>query len=215
MNEDGMDPVIFSLARKKAAKGMQKELKDLQQYANLLSPPSNRKWVTEELVAISESREVASDLITDTVLDQVFGEKAFEKHGKGLLSLHFTDQYPSGSHRKMLVFKFSLPSASRMADMTRLVAIVPYYIDLVGRYKLSTQARTKAETARAKVAQEVYKELQNARQEAIHRKKEERRKMLEETEAKLSAEAIRKKEEKDRLRQLKKSMPKMKMTRAH
>ncbi|KAH9307670.1 hypothetical protein KI387_035581, partial [Taxus chinensis] len=139
MNEDGMDQVIFALARKKAAKNMHKESKDLQHYANLVTPPSNRKWVTEELVAISESREVASDLITDTVLDQVFGEKAFEKYGKGFVSLHITDQNPSGSHRKTLTFKFTLPAASKMADMTRLIAIVPYYIDLVGRYKLSTQ----------------------------------------------------------------------------
>eukprot|EP01018_Ginkgo_biloba_P017964 Gb_01275 [translate_table: standard] len=108
----------------------------------------------------------------------------------------------------MLVFKFALSSANRMANMTHLFVIVPYYIDLVGRYKLSTHGRTKVETARVKVAHEVYKELHNARQEAIQRKKEERRKMLEEIEAKLSVKAIQKKEEKDCLRQLKKSMPK-------
>lgn len=39
--------------------------------------------------------------------------------------------------------------------------------------------------------------------------------MLEEAEAKLSAEAIRKKEEKERARQMKKAMPKVKMTRGH
>lgn len=37
---------------------------------------------------------------------------------------------------------------------------------------------------------------------------------MEETEAKLSAESIRKKEAKERARQMKKAMPKMKMTRA-
>jgi hypothetical protein len=215
MNEDGMDAVVFALARKKAAKGMHKDTRDLQQYASLLTPPSNRKWLSEELVAIAESREVALDLVTDTVLDQVFGEKSFGKYGKGLISLHFTDQYPSGSHRKMLRFKFALPSASNMADMTRLIAIVPYYIDLVGRYKLSTQARAKADSARTKVNQELFKEQQIARQESIQRRKEERRKTLEETDTKLSAEAIRRKEEKDRQRQLKKSMPKIKMTRVH
>lgn len=39
----------------------------------------------------------------------------------------------------MLLFKFALPNADNMADMTRLVALVPYYIDLIGRYKLSSQ----------------------------------------------------------------------------
>lgn len=77
------------------------------------------------------------------------------------------------------------------------------------------QARSKTEGARAKMAQEIYKELQNARQEALQKKKADQRKKMEEAEAKLSAEALRKKEAKERARQMKKGMPKVKMTRAH
>lgn len=55
--------------------------------------------------------------------------------------MHFSDQHPSG-HRKMLLFKFVLPDANNMADMTRLVALIPYYIDVVGRHKLSPQVRS-------------------------------------------------------------------------
>ncbi|XP_076952793.1 uncharacterized protein At5g49945-like [Bidens hawaiensis] len=213
MNDDAMDHVVFALAKKKAAKVMQKEVRDLQRFASLMtSVPSGRKWVADELAVITESKEVAGDLINETVLDQVFGEKAYEKYGKWFISMHFSDQHQS-THRKMLVFKFALPDANHIADMTRLVALVPYYIDLIGRYKLSSQARSKTEAARSKVAQEVYKELQNARQEALQRKKAERRKMMEEAESKLNAEALRKKEAKERARQLKKSMPKMKMSR--
>lgn len=69
---------------------------------------------------------------------QVFGEKAFEKFGKGFMSMHFSDQSP-GTNKKVLLFKFALPDAKNMADMTRLVALIPYYIDLIGRYKLSSQ----------------------------------------------------------------------------
>lgn len=75
---------------------------------------------------------------SDTVILQVFGDKAFEKFGKGLISLHFSDQHP-GIHKKVLLFKFVLPAAKNMADMTRLMALVPYYIDLIRRYKLSSQ----------------------------------------------------------------------------
>ncbi|GLT97036.1 hypothetical protein SLE2022_146230 [Rubroshorea leprosula] len=214
MNDDAMDQVIFALAKKKLAKGMQKEMNDLQRFASLITPPSVRKWVAEELSVISESKEVAGDLITEAVLEQVFGEKAFEKYGKDFISMHFSDQHP-GTHKKMLLFKFALPDVNHMADMTRLVALVPYYIDLVGRYKLSSQARSKTDAARLKAAQEAYKELQSARQEALQKKKAERKKMLDESEAKLSAEAIRKKESKERARQLKKAMPKVKMTRAN
>lgn len=80
---------------------------------------------------------------------------------------------------------------------------------------MKVQARSKTEATRLKVAQEAYRELQNVRQEALQRKKAERKKVLEEAEAKLSAEVIRKKEAKERSRQMKKSMPKVKMTRAH
>ncbi|KAG6427272.1 hypothetical protein SASPL_111514 [Salvia splendens] len=214
MNDDSMDQVVFAMARKKMAKTMQKELRDLQRFAGLVNPPNGRKWVADELQVVSESKEVATDLITDAVLDQVFGDKAFEKFGKGFISMHLSDQQP-GSSKKMLIFKFALPDKNNMADMTRLVALVPYYIDLIGRYKLSSHARSKTEAARAKVAQELYKELQYARQDALQKKKAEQRKKLEEAEAKLSAEALRKKEAKDRSRQMKKAMPKMKMTKAH
>ncbi|GMP39372.1 hypothetical protein CsSME_00010235 [Camellia sinensis var. sinensis] len=214
MNDDAMDQVVFALAKKKAAKTMQKEVRDLQRFASLVSPPSNRKWVVDDLAVISESKEVAGDLITEVVLEQVFGDKAFEKYGKGFISMHFSDQYV-GAHKKKLVFKFALPDANHMADMTRLVALVPHYVDLIGRHKLSSQARSKTEAARQKAAQEAYKEYQNARQEALQKKKADQRKLMEEAEAKLSAEALRKKEAKERARQMKKSMPKVKMTRGH
>jgi len=77
------------------------------------------------------------------------------------------------------------------------------------------QARNKTDGARQKAAQEAYKELENVRQEALQRKKAEKKKILEEAQAKLSSEALRKKEAKERARQMKKSMPKVKMSRGH
>ena len=71
MNDEAMDQVVFALAKKKAAKAMQKEERDLQNFASFVSIPSNRKWVPEDLAVISESKEVAGDLITEAVLDQV------------------------------------------------------------------------------------------------------------------------------------------------
>ncbi|XP_062180211.1 uncharacterized protein At5g49945-like [Phragmites australis] len=214
MNEDAMDHVVVAVARKKAAKMMQKEERDLQRFAGVLtSAPPGRKWVADELSVVAESKEVAGDMITEAVLDQVLGDKAFEKIGKYFISLHFSDQL-AGSYKKVLSFKFVLPDVNNISEMTRLVALVPYYIDLVGRYKLSSHARSKTEAARTKAAQEAFRELQSARQEALQKKKAEKRKLLEEAEAKLSAEALRKKEEKERARQMKKSGPKVKMLRS-
>lgn len=75
------------------------------------------------------------------------------------------------------------------------------------------QARSKTDAARSKAAQEAYRELQNARQESLQKRKAEKKKLLEEAETKLSAEALRRKEAKDRAKQMKKAMPKIKMSR--
>lgn len=72
MNDEAMDHVILAVARKKAAKTMQKEERDLQRFAGVLtSSPAGRKWVAEELAVVAESKEVAGDMITEAVLDQV------------------------------------------------------------------------------------------------------------------------------------------------
>lgn len=71
MNDDAMDQVIFAVARKKLAKAMQKDTRDLQRFAALLPSPNGRKWVADELAVVSESKEVAGDLITEAVLEQV------------------------------------------------------------------------------------------------------------------------------------------------
>jgi hypothetical protein len=86
MNEEAMDHVVFALARKKAAKTMQKEVRDLQKFAQMVAAPSGRKWVSEELAVVSESKEVAGDLITEGVLEQVgFGYFLFLIYGIFLL----------------------------------------------------------------------------------------------------------------------------------
>lgn len=71
MNDDAMDHVIFAVARKKLAKTMQKEVRDLQRFATLIPNPNGRKWVADDLAVVSESKEVAADLITEAVLEQV------------------------------------------------------------------------------------------------------------------------------------------------
>lgn len=72
MNDDAMDQVVFAVAKKKLAKVMQKEERDLQRYASVVAtPPAGKKWVPDELLVVSESKEVAGDLITEAVLDQV------------------------------------------------------------------------------------------------------------------------------------------------
>jgi hypothetical protein len=44
----------------------------MQRFANVLtSAPARRKWVSDELAVVAESKKVAGDMITEAVLDQV------------------------------------------------------------------------------------------------------------------------------------------------
>jgi hypothetical protein len=71
MNDEDMDHVLLAVARKKAAKTMQKE-GDLQSFATVLTlAPAGRNWVAEELAVVADSKEVVGDMITEALLDQV------------------------------------------------------------------------------------------------------------------------------------------------
>jgi hypothetical protein len=77
-------------------------------------------------------------LIISILISQVLGEKAFAAHGKYFVSMHFTDNAPPPK-KKALSFVFNLPPTDKMEDLTRLVSLIPFYIDLVGRLRLTAQ----------------------------------------------------------------------------
>eukprot|EP00898_Chlorokybus_atmophyticus_P003352 jgi/Chlat1/4017/Chrsp26S04085 len=174
MAEDAMPPIVFAVAKRKQGKVMHRNLGDLQTYTTPSEVPIERKknW-PEALAVYSESRELHTELITDVLMEQVFSEKAFEKCGQYFQSLHITDQDSMSLHKRVLRFVFSVPPKAQMADMTKLLNIVPYLVDTVGRCKLSAQAKAKAEAVRNKVKEEKAKE-DNA--ERLRKQKEEREK---------------------------------------
>ena len=56
-------------------------------------------------------------------------------HGPALLkhlrSLHFTSESSAGSHKRVLRFVFALPPAGDMEAVSKLMDMVPLFIDLV------------------------------------------------------------------------------------
>lgn len=72
MNEDAMDHVVLAVARRKLARVVHKESRDLQRFGAMMTAgPAGRRWVAEDLAVVAESKEVAGDLVTDVVIDQV------------------------------------------------------------------------------------------------------------------------------------------------
>ncbi|PHT45466.1 hypothetical protein CQW23_14624 [Capsicum baccatum] len=73
--------VVIAAAKKKFCQDNTKEITDLQRFASVVSPPSGRKWSADELAIVAESKEVAGDIITEIVLDQVKNGTTFVVYG--------------------------------------------------------------------------------------------------------------------------------------
>eukprot|EP00899_Mesostigma_viride_P005533 jgi/Mesvir1/14981/Mv14643-RA.1 len=214
MSADAMEPIVFFVGKKRYAKQLHKESKDLACYAVATDPPRGRrnKWPGDSLQILSESRELCDDLISEQLLDLVFGSKPFEKLAKYFLYLHFTDQGPEPENPRLLRFAFLLPPADKMDDISTLVKMVPHFIETIGRYKLSAPGRKAAEAARAKVQLQAFKEQHAARQEALLKKKEKKREEELAAAAK-SPEAMARYEEKQAAKRRKSMQPKVKVQR--
>lgn len=70
MNDEDMEPFIFALGRKRTAKSMLKNERDLKDYASIVDSPRPKK-LADDLTIISESRDLVADLLPESVLDLV------------------------------------------------------------------------------------------------------------------------------------------------
>mmetsp|Transcript_21450 Transcript_21450/g.29811 ORF Transcript_21450/g.29811 Transcript_21450/m.29811 type:complete len:475 (+) Transcript_21450:80-1504(+) len=219
MNDESMEPLVFAVARTKKAKAMMKDCSDLGKLATVLEAPDRRKqWVSPKFSVMGESLEVAESLLVDSVIENILSEKAQSGVGRYFQWMHFTDQCSSQSlalrgEAKVLSFCFSLPKLRSMEEHQALIRLVPRYIDAVARLVVSAAAKNKAIKARAQVEEVAFKSTYHERQQAVWRRKADKKAAEEEAESNMSREAIRKKEERERRRQLKKSEQKMKLVR--
>lgn len=79
-----------------------------------------------------------NSFVLSLLIEQVLGDKAFPTYGRYFVSMHFTDNAPP-PWKKALSFVFNLPAPDKLEDLTRLVAMIPFYIDLIGRLRLTPQ----------------------------------------------------------------------------
>eukprot|EP00271_Cylindrocystis_brebissonii_P011871 TRINITY_DN29859_c0_g1_i1.p1 TRINITY_DN29859_c0_g1~~TRINITY_DN29859_c0_g1_i1.p1 ORF type:complete len:533 (+),score=90.73 TRINITY_DN29859_c0_g1_i1:32-1600(+) len=218
MADEYMEPFVLAVTKKRSVKLFQRENKDLKELGSIIDFSARRRWPSDELAVISDSKEAALEILSEPLVDQLFSEKVFDKNAASLfVSLHFSDQLVRGTHKKCLLFTFNLPPADRMADLTRLIAAIPVFIDNVGRFKLSSTGKIKAESARMKALEDERKEELEQRQEAVLRKKEEKLRAeaakRAEWEARLSPEQLNRLREKERAKAAKKAVPRPKMIR--
>merc|ERR1712041_5181 len=121
----------------------------------------------------------------------------FRKHSEAIDTIHFSDQYtgpkpaedqqplelPQG--KQVLIFVFNLLTKDKtleqaIEDTKPLMQLVFYCLDKVKRYKLSREAKNKADKNRTKVAENHWRSIHAVKAERAAEEREKKRRELKE-----------------------------------
>lgn len=221
MNKEDMDSFVFCVATKKSALRLAKDMADLSVYC-----PERRSvekyGLPSNFSLLCEITEVAASFLDSRIVAVI------NKYPDLIGYIHFSDQFsgpkqPEDSSltklpdtKKVLIFGFNIPVKAKpihetMDQMRPLLQLVFYCIDKVKRFKLSKEARSKAEKNRQRVEEAFMKTTHAARAEAAAiRREEKKRQEKERILLEDDPEKQRKWEDRELKRQMKKKAPKMK-----
>ncbi|XP_023321424.1 coiled-coil domain-containing protein 47 [Eurytemora carolleeae] len=220
MGQEDMDNFIFAIASKKSSLRLSKDMYDINTYC-----PERRgadKYGVAEAgsyFVMSEVAEVASAMLDSKLVS------VFKKYPDIIDTIHFSDQYtgpkptedqqpmelPQG--KKVLIFVFNLTNITQtgIEDTLPLLQLVFYCIDKVKKYKLSREAKVKADKNRSKVAENHWRSIHAAKAEKAAEERERKRREVKERIKEIEdPEKQRKMEERENRKDKKKNQPKMK-----
>jgi hypothetical protein len=218
MNMEDMENFIFAIASKKSSLKLSKEIYDINTYC-----PERRaadKYdIPGSFFVFSEVPEVANAMLDSKLVS------VFKKYPGVIDTIHFSDQYsgpkptedqapmelPQG--KKVLIFVFNLIDITQtgLEETGALLQLVFYCIDKVKKFKLSKEAKAKADKNRSKVAENHWRSIHAAKAEkAAEERERKRREMKDKIKEIEDPDKQRKMEEKENRREKKKQAPKMK-----
>lgn len=221
MSPEDMDSFIFCISSKKASIRLSKEMNDLNTYCPERRP-ADKFDIPGNYFIMSEVAEVASAMLDAKLMSM------FKKYPEAIETIHFSDQYtgpkptddqqpldlPVG--KQVLIFVFNILNKDKtmeeaIEDMKPLMLLVFYCLDKVKRYKLSREAKNKADKNRSKVAENHWRSIHAAKAEKAAEERERKRREVKEKIREIEdPEKQRKMEERENRREKKKMAPKMK-----
>jgi len=222
MNPEDMDSFIFCIASKKSSLRLSKEMNDLATYCPERRP-AEKFDVPGSYFIMSEVAEVASAMLDAKLVSM------FKKFPDAIDTIHFSDQYtgpkppddqlpmelPQG--KKVLIFVFNLLQGKNktleeaIEETKPMMQLVFYCLDKVRRYKLSREAKVKADKNRTRVAENHWKSIHAVKAEkAAEEREKKRREQKEKIKEERDPEKQRKMEERENRRDKKKAQPKIK-----
>ncbi|ESO06377.1 hypothetical protein HELRODRAFT_64064 [Helobdella robusta] len=221
MDDSDMDNFVFCLSHKRSITKLQKDHADLSNFCP--EKKSCEKFlIPSHFQMLSECSEVTAFILDSKVT------AVLKKYEGAVEYLHFSDQYagvkqPEDSTttkvpetQKVLIFCFNVTdsgftSPKDMDHMKPLLQMVFYCMDKIKRFRLSKEAKLKADKNRQKVLELYQKATHSQRSEAAQNRKEEKRRAEKE---KIMNEddpdKQRKLEEKNLKKEAKRKQPKMK-----
>merc|ERR1712004_30611 len=224
MNAEDMDTFVFCLAHKKSAGKMVKEMQDLMTYCPEKRPVQEKFGLPNTYFVMSEIPEVSMAMLSDSKLLAMLN-----KYPDAIDSIHFSDQYSGPKpmddqqtqqdlpeSRKALIFTFNITGMNAkksiedsVEDLKPLMLLVLYFIDKIKRFRLSREAKNKADKNRTKVQEAFWKSIHAAKgkKAAEERERRELKERIKEIE---DPDKQRKMEEREIRRDRKKAAPKMK-----
>lgn len=136
MNETNMQPLVLVIATPRLAKELSKSLPDVKSFARPIdvSQQDLPGFPSKRLHVWTESKSTFYDLMTDKVMDMLFGRAAFEETSKYFRYLHFSSENPEGFSKHSLKLSFDLPPHNQMQDLTQVLTATLHFIDVSSPY---------------------------------------------------------------------------------
>lgn len=132
MNEANMQPLVLVIGTPRLAKELSKTLPDVKNFARPIDVSQQLLpgFPSKSLHVWSESKSTFYDLMTDKVMDLLFGRAAFQETGKYFRYLHFSSENPEGFSKHSLKLSFNLPPEDQMQDLTQVLTATLHFIDV-------------------------------------------------------------------------------------
>ncbi|KAM8716261.1 hypothetical protein ACLKA7_003185 [Drosophila subpalustris] len=212
-----MDSFVFAVGSKKTISKVFKEYTDLTKFCSLVAKPEERYNVPSGFGVLSEIPEATSAILESRVIT------ALNKYQSYIDYLHISDQFSGPVQQEegttlkqpetkaVLYAGFNLPKHAEMETIKPLLLLIFYLMERLKTYRMSKEAKTKADKNRLRVEEEFLKSTHAARAEAAAQRREDKRKQEKERVlAEEDPEKQRRWELKEQKRQAKKNAPKMK-----
>jgi hypothetical protein len=196
-------PVVFAVTKKLLLKKIRTNVEDLKSFA--------KAWKSDDLhpslSILGENDEVATGLL--------------DAEAKALLNslapyvqlIHLTDIYAvKPAYSLTLQGEFLVPLQHR-ESVAVMMTLMLHIADLASNFRLSNTAKATAERERAVYHEKRLKEQKEAREEELAKKKAEKKRQEEERKANLSKDKLRRLEEKEYKKSLKRQGPRVKVVK--